>query len=137
MNLRSLRILPLAALAAAAIPALAQAPAPRPGDRPPPPAPAAAEAPAATAAPAAAAAAGLPPIQPHRCVAPEYPGRDVSNTKIVAFNKDYKTYGDCIKSYVETNRAWANAVVEANNKAIDEYNKYTEKLRDAIEAAKQ
>jgi hypothetical protein len=141
MNLRSLLLPVLAALALAATPALAQyttRPAPVQVQVPPAP-PSAAPAPAPAAAPAAAPAkpAALPVVPPHTCVAPTFPAKDAVNAKVVAFNADYKTYGDCIKKYVEDNRAWVNAVVEVDNKAIDEYNKYNETLKQSIEAAKK
>ncbi len=76
-------------------------------------------------------------VPAHTCVAPTFPPKDAANAKIVAFNTDYKAYGDCIKKYVDDNRAWINAVVENDNKAIDEYNKYNENLKQQIEAAKK
>ena len=142
-----LRLLPIAALAAlslATVPALAQM------NRPPPQVPQGAApvaqpqanpaAPGATEqAPAAqaAAATGTPsrPVPEPTCVAPEYPGELASNNRITAFNREYKAYGECIKKYVEDNRAWINAVVEANNKAVEDYNKYNTKLKEQIDAA--
>jgi len=56
---------------------------------------------------------------------------------VVAFNRDYKAYGECIRKYVDDNRAWVNAVVEVNNKAVEEYNKYTTELKKQIDAAKE
>jgi hypothetical protein len=138
---RSLLIPPLALLVAA-LPVLAQAQsrypsaAPAPIPAPPAPARAAAPAPPPTAATPATTAA-LPVIPAHTCVAPTFPPKDAANAKIVAFNADYKIYGDCIKKYVDDNRTWINAVVESNNKAIDEYNKYNENLKQQIEAAKK
>ena len=110
MNSRPLLI---AALAVAALPALAQAPAPAP-----------------------APATVLPPIPPHACVAPEYPGKEASKVRVDTFNRDYKAFGECIKRYVDDNNKWVKAAAEAGNKAIDEYNKYTEELKKRIEADK-
>jgi hypothetical protein len=139
---RSFLIPTLAALALAAMPALAQYNSPRPTTvqvppTPTPPAAAAAPAPAPAAAAAPATTAALPVIPAHACVAPTFPPKEAANAKIVAFNTDYKAYGDCIKKYVDDNRTWVNAVVDNNNKAIDEYNKYNENLKQQIEAAKK
>ncbi len=147
MLLRLLFIAALAALSLATAPALAQYP-----NRMPPQAPSPTQIPqpqanpSATPAPEQAPAAQAPapttgttsrPVPEPSCVAPEYPGELASNTRITAFNRDYKAYGECIKKYVEDNRAWINAVVEANNKAVEDYNKYNTELKKQIDAAKQ
>lgn len=137
MNPRPLLIPMLAVLVVAAVPALAQYPMPKAAPPPTPSAnPAPAQTPAAAVAPAQAPAAptALPAVPAHNCIAPEYPGINASNTKVTAFNRDYKTYGDCIKKYVDENRAWVEAVVAANNKAVEEYNKLTERLKKEIDA---
>lgn len=143
-----LRLLPLAALAAlslATAPALAQynrpppqtpqgaAPIPQPRANPSPTS-ATEQAPAAQA-PATTTGTTTRPVPEPTCVAPEYPGELASNNRITAFNRDYKAYGECIKKYVEDNRAWINAVVEANNKAVEDYNKYNAELKKEIDAA--
>lgn len=143
-----LRLLPLAALAAlslATAPALAQynrpppqtpqqvAPIPQPRANPSPTS-ATEQAPAAQA-PATTTGTTTRPVPEPTCVAPEYPGELASNNRITAFNRDYKAYGECIKKYVEDNRAWINAVVEANNKAVEDYNKYNTELKKEIDAA--
>ena len=109
MNLRPFLIAPIAALAVAALPARAQAP--------------------STAATVAA-------IPSHNCVAPQYPGRDAPKSRVDAFNGDYKVYGDCMKKYVDDTNRWVKAAAESANKAIDEYNKYTEDLKKKVEADK-
>ena len=55
---------------------------------------------------------------------------------VEAFNRDYKTYGECIKKYVEDTKAWVKVAADAGNKAIDEYNKYAEEIKQKIEAEK-
>jgi hypothetical protein len=155
MHLRLLLIAALAAVSVVPAPALAQypnrgiQPLPPSTQVPQPPAsatPEAAEAPAAAQAPAAAPAPAtttattattLPAIPTHNCVAPEYPGDRASNARILSFNRDYRAYGDCIKKYVDENKAWVNAVIDVNNKAVEEYNKYTLDLKKKIEAAKE
>jgi hypothetical protein len=114
----------LPALALLALPALAQTP---------PPAPAA----PATPTPQVPVASRPLAIPPSGCVQPPYPGRLASNSAINAFNRDNKAYGDCIKHYVDDTKAWVVEVVNAGNKAIDDYNKYTEDLKKKIEEAKE
>jgi hypothetical protein len=142
MNSR-LFIIPALAVLAVSAPALAQNPSrmgqPAPQAVPQQPLPA--EAPAAAVVPVPAAApapaAPLPEIPKHHCVAPEYPGTLATNTQVKVFNRDYKIYGECIKQFVDQNRAWVNAVVEVNNKAVEEYNQYTVELKKAIDATNQ
>jgi len=111
MNPRLFLIALIAALALAGLPALAQAPAP-------------------------ATANAMPAVPPHNCVAPEYPGKDASKLRVDKFNQDYKTYGDCMKKYVDDTNKWVKAAAELANKAIDEYNRYTEDLKKRIEGDK-
>jgi len=150
MLLRLLLIAALAALSLATAPALAQypnrmpqvpqvasptTPIPQPQANPSA-TPATEQAPAAQA-PAPTTGTASRPVPEPSCVAPEYPGELASNNRITAFNHDYKAYGECIKKYVEDNRAWINAVVDANNKAVEDYNKYNTELKKQIDAAKQ
>jgi hypothetical protein len=141
MNARLFIIAALGVLASA--PVLAQMPgrmAQPPAQPPtlPQPVPEAAPAPAQTTAPSSAEApAPMPELPAHHCVAPEYPGSLASNTKVVAFNRDYKKYADCIKAYVDQNRAWISKVVDVNNKAVEEYNKFTVDLQKQIDANKE
>ena len=79
----------------------------------------------------------MPAVPPPNCVKPEYPGKLASNTMINAFNKNYKVYGDCIKKYLDDVKTLTNAAIEAGNKAVDEYNKYTNDIKAEIEAGKQ
>jgi hypothetical protein len=116
MNPRPFLIPPIAVLAVAALPALAQAP---------------------------STATAMPAIPQHKCVAPAYPSEaglqkrgEAYNRAVDAFNRDYKTYGECIKKYVEDNKVWVKAVADAGNNAIDEYNKYSEELKKKIDAEK-
>jgi hypothetical protein len=145
MNARLFIIAALAVLASA--PVLAQypgrmnAPPAQPPTQPPAlpqPVPEATPAPVPTPAPSSAdAPAPLPEIPAHHCVAPEYPGALASNTKVVVFNRDYKKYADCIKAYVDQNRAWISKVVEINNKAVEEYNQFTVELKKQIDSNKE
>ncbi|HEX8013001.1 MAG TPA: hypothetical protein VF814_19045 [Casimicrobiaceae bacterium] len=84
-------------------------------------------------------------IPPHGCVAPKYPSKenlmqlrtDAYNRAVEAFNRDNKAYGECIRKYVEDTKMWIRELVDASNKAIDEYNKYTADIKEKIEADKQ
>jgi hypothetical protein len=133
----------VAVSAAIASLAVAQMPYPRtqqPAQPPaPPPAPAGtpAAAPAATPAPAAEAASTAAPAYPApNCVTPNYPGKSGTDAQVLAFNRDFKAYGDCIRKYVDDARALSNAAIEAGNKVVLEYNKYTEDMRKQIAADK-
>ena len=121
MTLRFSLASAIAALALSALPAIAQNP------------------------PATAAAAQSFTVPPHNCVAPEYPTKekterlkgDAYNRAIEAFNRDYKTYGECIKKYVDNTNVWIKLTADTANKAIDEYNKYTADLKATIESEKK
>jgi hypothetical protein len=146
MNLRLSSIPALAVFLFAAVPALAQYPSRNAQPTSPAPLPAPPQQqqtqttnPAPTPAPSAqtpSAPVALPTIAPPNCPQPVYPGGNASNTKIIAFNQDYKTYGDCVKKYVDENRAWITAVVEINNKAVEEYNRFTTELKKTLDAQK-
>ena len=79
-------------------------------------------------------ASAAPAIAPHTCVKPEYPGRLASETRMKSFNREFKTYGDCIKKYVDENKTIADAATAAGNRAVDEYNTYANELKAKIEA---
>jgi hypothetical protein len=103
-----------ASLAAIAAPAIAQAP----------------------AAPAAAPAAPAVTIPSHNCVAPEYPGKNAGNDKIKAFNTGYTAYGECIKKYIESVRSIRDSAMAKGNDAVNEYNKFTEEVKNKMDAEK-
>jgi hypothetical protein len=81
--------------------------------------------------------APLPTIPPPNCKQPEYPGSRALNSTIVVFNRDYKAYGECIRNYVQENKAWIDAVAETNNRVVEEYNKYNTELKKLIDEANQ
>lgn len=150
MNPRPLLIPTLAMLLAAAVPALAQYPMMKTPSQPPPTVPtptattAQAPAPAAAVPPApqgSATETPLPAVPKPNCVAPEYPGKlavnNNMNSKISAFNRDYKAYAACVKKYVDDNRALIDAVVAANNRAVEEYNQFNENLKKQVDAAEE
>jgi len=78
----------------------------------------------------------MPAVPPHNCVIPEYPGKLASNTRINAFNREFKGYGECIKKYIDDTKALTNAAIEAGNKAIDEYNKAVKDIKAQTAADK-
>lgn len=94
---------------------------------------------------AASTSAGGMQVPPNPCVAPVYPSKertehlkpDQYNKTVEAFNHDYKSYGECIKKYVDDTKQLLKAVAEAGNKAIEDYNKYNTDLHDQIEADKK
>jgi predicted CopG family antitoxin len=96
---------------------------------------------AALAACAGAAFAQQPPssdVPAHSCGAkPEYPGRLVmtSDLRRRAFDRELKTYSDCMKAYVESRKKAADANMAAGNAAIEEYNSVIKKIKDEEEAA--
>jgi hypothetical protein len=84
-------------------------------------------------------------VPPHNCVAPPYPTKettmqlrgDAYNRAIEAFNRDAKTYGECMKKYVDDTKVWLKQVADAGNKAVDEFNKYNADIKEKIEGEKQ
>src|SRR5262249_49117015 len=84
-------------------------------------------------------------VPPHSCVQPKYPSKEnvtqlraeAYNKAVEQFNKDYKTYADCVKSYVENTKQWVKEIADAGNKAIDEYNKYQAMVKEQMEAERK
>lgn len=98
-----------------------------------------AQTPAPAPAPAApsAAAASVPPL---KCEAPTLPGRSLLDDVSIRrkFDRDLKTYGDCMKAYVAERKtsadslnAQAQANIEAGNKAVTEYNTLMQSFKEA------
>ena len=82
--------------------------------------------------PPPAAAASLVP--PNTCVKPEFSGRLAIDPNMTAFNRNFKAYGECVKKYVDQNKAIAEAATAAANRVVDEYNTYTAEIKTKIEA---
>jgi len=77
-------------------------------------------------------------VPAHKCGAkPEYPGRLVltSDTRRRAFDREIKTYTDCMKTYVDDRKKAADANMAAGNAAIEEYNSVIKKIKDDEAAA--
>ena len=84
-------------------------------------------------------------VPPYTCAQPKYPSKEgvtqlraeAYNKAVEQFNKDYKTYADCVKTYVENSKQWVKEVADAGNKAIDEYNKFQAMVKEQMEAEKK
>jgi hypothetical protein len=80
------------------------------------------------------ATAAAPLVAPNTCVKPGFSGRLESDPNMTTFNRQFKAYGDCVKAYVEQNKAIAEAATAAANRVVDEYNTYTADVKAKIEA---
>jgi hypothetical protein len=84
-------------------------------------------------------------VPPYTCVQPKYPSKEgvtqlraeAYNKAVEQFNKDYKVYAECVKTYVENSKQWVKEIADAGNKAIDEYNKYQAMVQEQMEAEKK
>jgi len=79
----------------------------------------------------------MPTVPAPTCVKPEFPGAFADSRRFDRFNKEYKAYSDCIKKYVDDTKVLADAMVEAGNKAIKEYNTFNEELAERQAAVKK
>jgi hypothetical protein len=75
-----------------------------------------------------------PLVAPSTCVKPEFSGRLATDANMTTFNRQFNAYGECVKKYVEQNKAIAEAATAAANRAVDEYNTYTADIKAKIEA---
>jgi hypothetical protein len=82
------------------------------------------------------AAPAMPAIPQHTCVKPEFPGAFADSRRFDRFNKEYKAYSDCIKKYVDETKVLSDAIVEAGNNAIKEYNAFSAELAERQAAKK-
>ena len=77
------------------------------------------------------------PVVPEpTCVKPEFPGLTADSKRFDRFNKEYKTYSDCIKKYIDENKALADAIIATSNKVIKEFNTYNEEMAERQAARK-
>lgn len=60
---------------------------------------------------------------------PEYPGRLGSDTQKRTFDKAYKAYDACVRTYVEERKNAIKANEAAAQKAIDDFNVLVTKMR--------
>jgi hypothetical protein len=75
-------------------------------------------------------------IPPNTCVKPQYPGKLASAQKFTEFNKNYNTYGECIKKYVDDTKLIVNAAATAVNSAVEDFNKFAAEVKTQDEAGK-
>jgi len=88
---------------------------------------------AQTPAPAAADASVPKPT----CTKPgDVPGSLASDGQRRTWQKDYQTWGDCMKKFISDQRAAAEPYNKASNAAIDDYNATVAKYNDQIEKLK-
>ena len=83
-----------------------------------------------TAAPAVLAQA--PEVPKLKCDKPEYPGRlrmQSDNARKV-FERDMKSYKDCITGYIDQRKAAIEANQAAAQAAVDEHNTVMKKVQD-------
>jgi hypothetical protein len=76
----------------------------------------------------------FPSVPPNNCVKPELPGSNATQSLMRKFNENYKTYGECIKKYIDGAKALADAALAAGNAAVGDYNKLTEEIKAHNEA---
>ena len=71
------------------------------------------------------------------CVKPEFPGAFSDSRRFERFNKESKTYADCIKKYIADTKAVSDANIEAGNNAIKEFNAYVQEVDERQAAMKK
>ncbi|MFI4888365.1 MAG: hypothetical protein ACHP7B_06415 [Burkholderiales bacterium] len=91
----------------------------------------------APAAPSTAPTAPTAPVPKHDCVKPgEFPGNLASDLRKRTWQKEYVSYVDCLKKFIEQQQALADPHVKASNAAISEYNAGVKAYNDEIQKAK-
>ncbi len=84
-------------------------------------------------APAAGSAAAAKP----NCPKPgDVPGALASDNQRRAWQRDYTTWGDCMKKFIDEQRALAEPYNKASNAAIEDYNTTVKLYNDQIEKLK-
>jgi hypothetical protein len=83
------------------------------------------------------AATAMPAVPASTCVKPEFPGPFADSRRIDRFNREYKSYADCIKKYVDETKTTSDAIIEAGNKAIKEFNAFNDELAERQAAVKK
>ncbi len=93
---------------------------------------------AVLAAPVIATAQGNPAVPKNPCVKPEeFPGKLATDQRRKSWQKSVDDYGACIKKYSADQRQIVEAAMKAGNDAVEEYNQFVAKAKDAIEKASQ
>jgi hypothetical protein len=85
---------------------------------------------------AAPPAAPPAPVPKHNCGKPaEYPGNLATDAQKKNWQKDYVTYVDCVKKFIEEQQALAEPHVKASNDAINEYNAAVKAYNETVQKA--
>jgi hypothetical protein len=100
---------------------------------------------AALASTPALAQVAMPPPQKHACTSPgEHPGRLASDSQRRSWERSAKAYLDCLKKFVEDQKAGAQpyqdaakVYIDAANAAVTEYNKAVKDINEQMEKAAQ
>ncbi len=82
------------------------------------------------------AASAMPTVPASTCVKPDLPGAFADSRRFERFNKEGKAYSDCIKKYVDETKGLSDALIEAGNKAINEYNAFAKEVEERMPAKK-
>ena len=93
---------------------------------------------AAFAMPALAQSSPEPP-KPKCEPKPEYPGRLAmqSDNRRRLFERELKTFKECMQGYIDQRKAAASAEADAGNRAIEDYNAVMKKINADQEAARE
>ena len=90
----------------------------------------------AAAAQQAPATPAAPPPR-HSCTKPgEFPGNLASDNQKRNWQKEYVSYVDCLKKFIEEQQALAEPHIKASNDAINEYNAGVKAYNAEVEKAK-
>jgi hypothetical protein len=74
----------------------------------------------------------------HNCAKPgDYPGNLASDTQRRSWQKEYVAYTDCLKKFINDQKAIAEPYVKAYNAAVDEYNESVKTFNEQIEKARK
>jgi hypothetical protein len=88
--------------------------------------------------PAPAAAANDASIAKPNCPKPgDLPGSLASDTQRKVWQRDYTAWGDCMKKFINDQRALAEPYNKASNAAIDDYNASVKMYNEQIEKRKE
>jgi len=97
-----------------------------------------AQAPTPAIAPAPAGAAGDASVARPNCQKPgEVPGALASDLQRRGWQQNYTAWGDCMKKFINDQRALAEPYNKASNAAIEEYNNTVKGYNELIEKLKE
>jgi hypothetical protein len=77
------------------------------------------------------------PVAKPNCTAPDdFPGNLASDRQRQQWQKEYTGYSECMKKFINEQKALAEPYLKAYNAAIEEYNAKIKVLNEQIEKAK-